>query len=43
MNKWMTEDWKFELTAVDGRAEDCRLGIEKGDKICCSRLLSKMN
>lgn len=36
MNKWMTEDWKFELTAVDGRAENCRLGIEKGDKFVFS-------
>ena len=36
MNKWMTEDWKFELTAVDGRAEDCRPGIEKGDKFVYS-------
>lgn len=32
MKKWVMEDWSFELTAIDGRAMDCRLGIEKGDK-----------
>lgn len=32
MNKWVTEDWKFELTVAEGKARDCRLGIEKGDK-----------
>lgn len=32
MKKWVVEDWKFELTAIDERAECCRLGIEKGDK-----------
>lgn len=31
MKKWIVEDWKFELTAVNGKASDCRSGIEKGD------------
>jgi uncharacterized repeat protein (TIGR04076 family) len=32
MKKWVTEDWEFELTAIDGKAGHCRLGLEKGDK-----------
>ena len=32
MRKWCTEDWEFELTATDGKAGHCRLGLEKGDK-----------
>ena len=32
MKKWMAEDWQFEVTVTDGFAEDCRLGLEKGDK-----------
>lgn len=32
MKKWVVEDWQFELTATDGKAADCRIGIEKGDK-----------
>ena len=28
----MAEDWQFEVTVTDGFAEDCRLGLEKGDK-----------
>ena len=31
MNKWVVEDWEFELTATDGKAGHCRLGLEKGD------------
>lgn len=31
MKKWVIEDWQFELKAIDGKAADCRLGIEKGD------------
>ena len=31
MNKWIKEDWRFEILATDGEAHDCRLGIEKGD------------
>ena len=29
MRKWCTEDWEFELTATDGKAGHCRLGLEK--------------
>jgi uncharacterized repeat protein (TIGR04076 family) len=32
MKKWVVEDWEFELTAIDGKAGHCRLGLEKGDK-----------
>jgi len=32
MNKWVTEDWEFELTATNGKAGHCRLGLEKGDR-----------
>jgi len=32
MQKWIVEDWEFELTATDGKAGHCRLGLEKGDK-----------
>ena len=36
MKKWVTEDWQFELTAVEGKAASCRLGIEKGDRFVFS-------
>lgn len=36
MKKWVTEDWQFELTAVEGKAADCRLGIETGDRFIFS-------
>jgi uncharacterized repeat protein (TIGR04076 family) len=36
MRKWVVEDWEFELTATDGKAGHCRLGIEKGDKFVFS-------
>ena len=36
MNKWVVEDWEFELTAVDGKAAYCRAGIEKGDRFVFS-------
>lgn len=32
MNRWVAEDWEFEITAINGKASNCRLGIEKGDK-----------
>lgn len=32
MKKWMAEDWQFELTVTEGKAEHCRLGIEKGNR-----------
>jgi uncharacterized repeat protein (TIGR04076 family) len=31
MKEWVVEDWEFELTAINGKAGHCRLGIEKGD------------
>lgn len=36
MRKWVVEDWEFELVAVEGKARDCRLGIEKGDRFVFS-------
>ena len=36
MKRWVVEDWSFEMNAVDGKAADCRLGIEKGDKFVFS-------
>lgn len=32
MNKWIVEDWAFEVTVTQGEASACRLGLEKGDK-----------
>ncbi len=32
MQKWMAEDWEFEIIVTDGGARYCRLGIEKGDR-----------
>ena len=49
MQKWVVEDWGFELTAIEGKAAHCRLGLEKGDKFffsyecpegMCPRLMS---
>ncbi len=36
MRKWITEDWEFTLTATEGQASQCRLGIEKGDRFVFS-------
>ena len=36
MKKWVVEDWAFELTAIEGKAAQCRLGLEKGDKFTFS-------
>ena len=36
MKKWVVEDWGFELTAIEGTADNCRLGIEKDDKFTFS-------
>lgn len=36
MQKWVTEDWQFELTVIEGKAKHCRLGLEKGDKFVFS-------
>ena len=32
MKKWVVEDWGFEITATHGKAGNCRLGLEAGDK-----------
>ena len=32
MNKWIVEDWAFEVEVIGGEAKNCRLGLEKGDK-----------
>ena len=31
MNKWVMEDWAFEVETICGESKDCRLGLEKGD------------
>jgi len=36
MKRWIVEDWLFELTATEGKADHCRLGIEKGDRFVFS-------
>ena len=36
MKKWIVEDWQFELTAIQEKASQCRLGIEKGDQFVFS-------
>ena len=36
MNRWIQEDWRFEITVTQGEARHCRLGLEKGDKFECS-------
>ena len=36
MQKWVVEDWQFELTAIEGSASKCRIGIEKGDRFVFS-------
>lgn len=36
MRKWVTEDWQFELTATEGSARSCRLGIERGNRFVFS-------
>lgn len=36
MKKWITEDWRFELTSIEGLARNCRLGIEAGDQFVFS-------
>ncbi len=36
MKKWITEDWQFTLTATQGKAAACRLGIEAGDSFVFS-------
>ena len=36
MKKQVVEDWGFELTAIEGNAANCRLGIEKDDSFSFS-------
>ncbi len=36
MQQWIVEDWEFELTAIEGKSSNCRLGIENGDKFVFS-------
>ena len=31
MRPWIKEDWEFTLTVLQGRAEDCRIGLEASD------------
>lgn len=35
MKKWITEDWEFDIIATKGKAENCRMGFEAGDKFLC--------
>lgn len=35
MKKWLREDWAFCVEVLQGKAEDCRLGLEKGDVFHC--------
>ncbi len=32
MNKWIVEDWAFDIEVTEGDAKNCRLGLEKGDR-----------
>ena len=36
MQKLCTEDWKFELTVINGKSGHCRLGMETIDKFIFS-------
>jgi len=40
MKKWYPEDWRFRLVVLrvgkEGRAEECRLGLEPGDTFECT-------
>ena len=29
MNKWVIEDWRFDVEVIDGESKHCRLGLEK--------------
>ena len=31
MNKWIIEDWAFDVEVICGETKNCRLGLEKGD------------
>lgn len=32
MRRWIQEDWAFEVTVLQGEADQCRLGLETGDR-----------
>jgi uncharacterized repeat protein (TIGR04076 family) len=40
MKKWYPEDWRFRISVrrvgKEGRAEECRLGLEPGDTFECT-------
>ena len=49
--KWVVEDWGFDVEIIDGEAKNRRLGLEKGEKIhfeygtpqnFCSRALAEI-
>lgn len=39
MKKWYPEDWQFTIEVLkvgkENRAEECRLGLEAGDRFVC--------
>ena len=39
MKKWYSEDWRFTIEVLqvgkENRAEECRLGLERGDSFTC--------
>ncbi len=39
MKKWYAEDWQFNIQVLEvgkeNKAEECRLGLEAGDKFSC--------
>lgn len=35
MDKWLEEDWRFEISVIKGDARHCRLGLEAGDVFIC--------
>ena len=32
LNRWVTEDWGFEVEVTRGKAGHCRIGLEEGDR-----------
>lgn len=40
MKKWYAEDWQFTISVTntdkEGKAEECRLGLEPGDAFICA-------
>ena len=35
MEPGVEEDWKFQITVIQGEASRCRLGLETGDTFSC--------